>query len=120
MAEEPQSVFPGINAQHAEVMNALSEIRAALHRTDQKVDRLMTKVDDEAAAIAANTAKLNQIGTAITNIDEGHSTISDEIAALKAQIAAGTPPDFTALDNAVTAQTAAIGTLAGMVPTTTT
>ncbi len=77
----------------------------------------MAKVDDVAAAIAANTATVKKIVDQITVLDEGHTTIVDEIAALKAQIAAGQAPDFTAVDAALTDQTTALGALTALVPT---
>ncbi len=109
---EAQSIFPALNAQHDAVMNLL-------HKLVEGQRKIMAKIDDEAAALAANTAAVRAIGTAITGLAEGHDTIQAEIQALKDQIAAaGTPVDFTALDAAVADQTAAIGDLGKLVPTT--
>lgn len=92
-------------------------ILSKLDHLNQRLDILMAKVDDEAAAIAANTAAIRKIGDAIMGLSEGHATIQEELQALKDQVAAGAPPDFTALDTAVADQSAAISSVSSLVPT---
>lgn len=106
------------HALDAELDAALSQLQSHLHRIDERLEILMAKVDDVAAAIAANTVTIKAIVAGITTLDEGNANITAEIAALKAQIAAGgPPPDFTAVDAALADQTANIGQLAALVPT---
>jgi chromosome segregation ATPase len=95
---------------HGETLAAIADLK-------QGQDILMAKTDDVAAAIAANTATIKAMVTKITTLDDGQASIQAEIDALKAQIAAGTPPDFTAVDAAMADQTAAIGQLSALVPT---
>lgn len=95
------------------LIGLMEALRAAVH---QNGEAIMAKIDDEAAAIAANTATLKMISQRVNDLSDGHSTISDEIADLRAQIAAGQAPDFTALDAAVADQTSAIGALTTLVP----
>lgn len=108
------SILPDLDRQLAEIR---ADIAAASHHFNKRLDTIMTKMDDEAARAAANTVKINAMATAITSMSEGHSTISDEIKALKDAVAAGTPPDFTALDAAMDAQDAATTAAAALVPT---
>ncbi len=98
-------------------MSVFPDIDKQLKSISKRIDHLMAKVDDVAAAIAANTATVKKIVDQITVLDEGHTTIVDEIAALKAQIAAGQAPDFTAVDSALADQTTALGALTALVPT---
>lgn len=79
----------------------------------------MAKVDDVAAAIRANTSTLASINMAATALAEGHSTISDEIAELKAAIEAGKEPDFTAVDQAVADQQTLVSQLGTIIPANT-
>jgi len=104
-----------------------------LRRIEQKVDAIaerlgllqkeelsiMADANSVLAKITANTSVLNSIAAAATALEAGHSTIQDEITALKAQIAAGTPPDFTALDAAADAQSTLIGGIATAIPANT-
>lgn len=116
------SILPSLDRQlakdHGEVVAALHAVLAKLHNIEKQQEILMSKMDDEVAAIAANTAMIKKIGETVTSISEGHSTISEEIQALKDAIANNQPPDFTALDAAVADQTAAVGALGALVPTT--
>lgn len=77
----------------------------------------MADVASILANVQANTSTLNAVMAAIVALEAGHATVADEIAALQAQIAAfGVPVDFSALDSAVTAQTALVTSLAAAVP----
>lgn len=117
---EPTTIFPGENAQHREVMAALTHIGQRLDAIEQGQVKLMAKVDDDATAVAANTAQLRQITTNIQTAIEGQATIEAEVAALKARItAAGTPVDTTALDAAVADQSTAMSALAALAPAAT-
>lgn len=108
------SLFPDLDRQ---LLAIRTENAAAFDHINKRLNRLMTKIEDTAAAIAANTVAIRNIGTAVGALTEGHETIIAEIQALKDQIAAGAPPDFTAVDAALTDQTVAIGDLGKLVPT---
>lgn len=108
------SFSPDLDRQLHEIKETLL---AGFSHFNRRLDHIMAKMDDEAAAVAANTAMVRKIGDTLTSIAEGHSTISDEIQALKDQIAQGQNPDFSALDAAVADQTAAVGALSALVPT---
>lgn len=108
------SLFPDLDRQ----LDAIrTENQAAFDHINKRLNTLMAKIDDEAAAIAANTVAIRKIGTAVSGLTEGHETVIAEIQALKDQIAAGTAPDFTAVDAALTDQSTAIGELGKLVPT---
>jgi chromosome segregation ATPase len=70
------------------------------------------------AQITANTDALKSVATAADALKEGQSTIAAEIAALKAQIAAGgaADADFAALETAVTDQSAVVEGLKTAIP----
>jgi hypothetical protein len=104
------SFFPLLDA---ELDAALSQLKSHLHRIEGKVDILMAKTDDVAAAIVANTATVKAMVVKITALDNGQANLQAEIDALKA---ASPAVDFTAVDAAMADQTAAIGQLSALVP----
>lgn len=79
----------------------------------------MVNVADEVAKISAQTDILKSVVTAVTTLSEGNATVADEIAALKAQIAAGGTVDFSPLDQAIADQSTVINSLATAIPANT-
>lgn len=71
------------------------------------------------AKITANTNVLKSVSTAVDALKEGQATMADEIKALKDAVAAGTPPDFSALDAAADEQAAVISGLQTAIPANT-
>ncbi len=95
-------------------------IEEALIRALTKLEKQMAETTaDIVAKISAQTDILRSIQTAASALAEGHASISDEIADLKAQIAAGQPPDFTAVDQAIADQSTVIGSIATAIPANT-
>ena len=78
---------------------------------------MITDMASAVAAIQAETSILNAIKTAEDALRGSAATIADEFAALKAQIAANAPPDFTALSAALDANSAAIGAVSAALQT---
>jgi len=86
----------------------------------KKEDLLMADANSILAKITANTSVLSSVATAVTALENGQTTISAEIDALKAQVAAaGAPVDFTALDAAADSQAQVISGLATAIPANT-
>jgi len=78
-------------------------------RADKRRDlKTMAAVDITLAKVTANNDLLKSLDLAVDVLNEEHATIAEKIADLKAQVEAGQPPDFTALDAAVDEQTAVI------------
>lgn len=86
----------------------LDLIYGLLQTVDKETKMAVTDVASAVAAIQAETSAINAIKAGEDALRGTAATIADEIAALKAQIAAGTPPDFTPLDQAIQANDAAI------------
>ena len=90
-----------------------------LYRIQHQGALLMADAASILAKVTANTSVLQSIAAAATALQEGHDTIQAEIDALKAQIAAGTPPDFTALDAAADDQATVIAGISKAIPANT-
>ena len=108
------------------ILIALRNLRAnqlvimrMLNHVLNKEDTLMADAASVLAKITANTTLLQSITTAATALENGQASISAEIDALKAQIAAGQPADFTALDAAADAQATVISGIAAAIPANT-
>lgn len=96
-----------------------SDILGALRALSAQMEKIMADQNSILAKINANTSVLQSIQAAVTALSDGQASIADEIAALKAQIAAGTPPDFTALDAAADTQAGVIAGLNTAIPANT-
>lgn len=107
-----ETIFPGINEQHQEVLREL-------RRINKRLDKLMADAASILAKVTANTNTLKSIQAGVTAAAEGHTTIAEEIQALKDQIAAGQAPDFGPLDAATDEQTTLLGGLAAAIPANT-
>lgn len=83
------------------LVEQVGELQTAIKRLEHK----MAKTAEEILAkVTANTDVMKSVQIAVDGLKEGQATIADEIAALKAQVAAGTTPDFTALEAATDEQ----------------
>lgn len=105
-------MFDLINRNHAELKAEIASLRAhldlRLDRNRQRQEIIMADAVSILAKITANNDMIASQTAALTALAEGQTSIKAEIDALKAQIAAGTPPDFTALDAAADQQTALV------------
>lgn len=83
----------------------------------ERMNKMSTQSDAILAKITANTDALKSVAAASDALKEGQATIADEIKSLKDQIAAaGVPVDLTALETAVSDQSAVVDGLKAAIP----
>lgn len=94
--------------QQSEILVQNERILDRLSILEQEMKVAITDMASALAAIQNETNMLAAIQASENALKGAAATIAAEIAALQAQVAAGSPPDFTALNAAVTANDAAI------------
>lgn len=95
------------------IIGGQQEVLAALRNMETN---RMADAATSLAKITANTDALKAIAAAVDVLDEGQTSIVALIADLKAQIAAGSQPDFGPIDTALDEQAAVIGGLNQAIP----
>ncbi len=101
-----QTQMSQIIAQQVQILTRLTAI-------ETKENEIMADLSAQAAAIRANTDMLKSIQATAVMLAEGHATIEEEIAALKA---ANPAMDTTDLDAATAEQKQAIADMATIIP----
>lgn len=77
----------------------------------------MTKrTDDLLAAITANTDALKSVAMGVSALMEGHATIAEEIAVLKAEIGSESDASFSSLESALAEQATIIQGIRTAIP----
>lgn len=109
-------MFELINIKLDRIEKKLDRVLLKENMIYQKENALMTTAADIVAKITAQTTMLQAIKVAEDGLTEGHTTIAEEIQALKDQIAAGQTPDFTAVEAALDEQGTVISSIATAIP----
>lgn len=110
------SFSPDLDRQLREIKEMVG---AGFQHFNKRLDKLMADAASILAKVTANTNTLKSIQAGVTAAAEGHTTIAEEIQALKDQIAAGQAPDFGPLDAATDEQTTLLEGLATAIPANT-
>lgn len=108
-------ILTAILEQGAATHRAVRRLEDAVSALSATVEKIMPTLDEELAKVNAANTMLDGIAATLTTLAAGHNTIAAEIADLKAQIAAGTPPDFSALDAALNDQATKINSVGGLI-----